>query len=192
MNTRRGRDARRTGLSLALMVLLVATAGTRASAPEAGGPDYQLKGTYLFNFIRLIEWPTVASARGATLPVCVLGGGPMAGVLETMAKTPVKNRRPVVLPVRGAADTRPCEVLFIGHTAAAAIDGIVRALPPGVLTVTEIETDQRVSSVINFVSDNGRIAFDVNAEAAARAQLSVSARLLNVARAVDGRKRRRD
>ena len=189
MKTRLGRGTR---LLLAFIGLLVATFGTKASGREAGVPDYRVKGTYLFNFIRLVEWPTVASARGATLPVCVLGDGPMAGVLEAMAKTPVKNRRLVVLPVRGPADTRPCEVLFISQTAAADIDAIVRAIPPGVLTVSEIETDQRVSSVINFVTDDQRVAFDVNAEAAARAQLSVSARLLNVARAVDGRKRRRD
>jgi YfiR/HmsC-like len=186
MNARRGR------LVLAFVGLLAATVGTKASGLETAVSDYQLKGAYLFNFIRLIEWPTVASARGAMLPVCVLGDSPIAGVLEAMAKTPVKNRKLVVVPVRGAADTRPCEVLFVSQGTAADIEGIVRAIPPGVLTVTEIETDLRVSSVINFVTDNRRIVFDVNAEAASRAQLSISARLLNVARAVDGRKRRRD
>jgi hypothetical protein len=68
----------------------------------------------------------------------------------------------------------------------------VRTITGSVLTVSEIDTDERVGSVINFIVEDDRVGFDVNVQAAARAQLSISARLLSVARSVDGRKRRRD
>jgi hypothetical protein len=81
-------------------------------------------------------------------------------------------------------------VLFVG--AGVEIAEAVRAVGGGVLTVSEIDTDERVDSVINFVVRNQHVAFDVNVDAATRAQLTVGARLLGVARAVDGRRRRKD
>jgi hypothetical protein len=156
-----------------------------------GVSEYQVKGAYVFNFIRLIDWPSSA-ASGTMLPLCVLGESPLTGVLDRMGATPLKGRRTAVRVVPGVSAARGCEVLVIPQAASQDLESVVRALPAGVLTISEIDTDDRVSSVINFVVENDRVSFDVNAEAAGRAQLTVSARLLSVARAVDGRRRRRD
>jgi hypothetical protein len=174
------------------LVAFVASFSLAAAAvTTADVSEHQVKGAYLFNFIRLIDWPAAATAPGP-LPVCVLGESPVAAVLESLAAAPVKGRRLVVRRLASMTDVRACEVLFLSAGASNDLDGVVRALPAGVLTVSEVDTDDRVGTVINFVVENDRVGFDVNVAAASRAQLAVSARLLGVARAVDGRKRRRD
>jgi hypothetical protein len=179
---------RRIPARVALAAALLAAA---AAATAADVSEYQVKGAYLFNFIRLIDWPA-AAAGGGLLPVCVLGESPLTATIESLATAPVKGRRLVVRRLATVADARACEVLFLSERASSDLDGVVRTLPAGVLTVSEVDTDDRVGTVINFVVEDDRVAFDVNVEAASRAQLSVSARLLSVARAVDGRKRRKD
>jgi hypothetical protein len=185
-----GRMAAWGAVLVCALALAVPRAATAVSASDVS--EYQVKGAYLFNFIRLIEWPDAPAVSTPTLPLCVLGESPVVAALDGMATAPVRGRRIVVRRITTIPDARACEVLFLSERASSDLDGVVRALPPGVLTVSEIDTDDRVGSVINFVVEDDRVGFDVNVQAASRAQLAVSARLLSVARAVDGRKRRRD
>lgn len=183
--------------ALASLALMFACSLTVASATPSGAatptpPEYQVKGAYLFNFIRLVEWPLQGVPGGWALPVCVLGDSPIAGALESMAGSPVRGRRLVVRRIDSISDGKACPVLFIPDSAGRDIDTMLKALSGSVLTVSEVNTDDRLDSVINFVVENERVGFDVNVEAATRARLSLSARLLSVARSVDGRKRRRD
>jgi hypothetical protein len=184
--------SRRVMRGLALAAVCVATTCTASGADGRGVSEYQVKGAFLFNFIRLVDWPAPASGNATPLPLCVLGESPIVGPLESLAVTPVKGRRLVVRRLATVSDARDCEVLFISERATTDLDGLVRTITGSVLTVSEIDTDERVGSVINFIVEDDRVGFDVNVQAAARAQLSISARLLSVARSVDGRKRRRD
>jgi hypothetical protein len=60
----------------------------------------------------------------------------------------------------------------------------VRTLAPGSLVVTEWDNALREGSVINFVSVDGQVRFEVSLEAAQRRHLRLSARLLSVAHQV--------
>ena len=83
-------------------------------------------------------------------------------------------------------------MLFLGR-GTPDVDSVAKAAPPGVLTISEADTDVPPPTVINFVTEeNSNVEFDVSMEAATRAHLDISARLLSVAREVDGRKRRKD
>ena len=56
--------------------------------------------------------------------------------------------------------------------------------PSPLLTVTESEEGLERGSMINFVSVEGRVRFDVGLPSAERGNLKISARLLSVARRV--------
>jgi hypothetical protein len=174
-----------------LAVLLAVAGGSLAAAAvPADLSEYQVKGAFLVNFIRLVEWRPARPIAGV-LPVCVLGDSPIAEVLDTLASTPVKGRTLLVRRLTDLQRLASCEVLFIGSSWNE-LDAVARAVPSGVLTVSEIDTDDKVSSVINFIVEEHRVAFDVNLAVAARAHVEPTARLLGVARAVDGRRRRKD
>jgi hypothetical protein len=176
----------------ALACLLAVGLGSGVQAGSRPGSEYHVKAEHLLNFVRLTQWPA-AAGPAAPLPVCVLGESPLASMIQWSAPRSVQNRRVVVRRITAATSDRAgCEVLFITRDAASELEPLLASLPPGVLTVTEIATRDRLPSVINMVLVGDRVAFDVNTEAANRAGLTLSARLLGLARAVDGRQLRRD
>jgi hypothetical protein len=151
--------------------------------------EYRTKGSYLLNFIRLVEWRPPRPIAGV-LPVCVFGESPIAPVLAEMASEPVKGRQVVVERLADLRKANACEVLFITEAKWNEVDAIARTLPSGVLTISEVNTDDMVGSVINFVVENDHIVFDLNLGAAAREHVEPTTRLLALARAVDGHRRK--
>lgn len=185
----------RTALTLALLIALIGgscapvLAATASAAADLS--EYQVKGAFLINFIRLIEWQGVASAGSRPMSLCVLGDSPIVPVLESLVAAPVKGRQVVVRRIATVQNGMACDVLFISDARGNHLDAVIRAVSPGVLTVSEIDTEEPVGAVINFVVENDRVAFDVNLTAASRARIEPTSRLLGVARAVDGHRRRR-
>jgi uncharacterized protein DUF4154 len=180
-------------LVLALVCGLLTNVPSSANERVREAPEYQVKSAFLFSFIRLVDWPlSAAAAARAPLHLCVLGESPIVGELQSRARTPVKGREVVVRRLPDDTDLRGCEVLFISEHVGGDLNAVMRTVPTAVLTVSEIDTSERVESVLNLVVEDRKVVFDVNVDAAKRARLWVSARLLGVARAVDGRKRRHD
>ncbi|MBL8143966.1 MAG: YfiR family protein, partial [Acidobacteria bacterium] len=55
-----------------------------------------VKAAYVFNLIRLIEWPPSAAPGVPDFTIAVLGRGPMLSALSADIGKPVKGRRLVV------------------------------------------------------------------------------------------------
>ena len=166
---------------LSLIVLLAAaTAGVRAQEPSL---EYRVKAAYLYNFVKFVEWPA-ASASGP-LTICVVGGNPFGSVLEETVRGESVGDRP--LAVRNVDEPdESCRVVFV--PAGTAVASALRATR-GTPTLTVGETPRFLSQggIINFVIEGGKVRFDINQEAAARADLKISSRLLRLARATDTR-----
>jgi hypothetical protein len=177
--------------ALVLACTVAAPAIVCAQMRPDSAAEYQVKGAFLVHFIKLTEWPSSRRDGAAKLVVCVLGTSPLAPVLDTL-DTAIKGRQMTVQRLTRAEDASQCEVLFISGQASGDLDSVVHNVPPGVLTVSEIDAEGPVPTVINFVDAEDGVDFDVNRKAASRARLEISSRLLSVARAVDGRMRRKD
>ena len=85
--------------------------------------------------------------------------------------------------VRSAAG---CHVLFI-HRGVRHEPYLREARGQPLLTVGEVPDFLRDGGIVNFVVEDGKVRFDIDREAAARANLAISSRLLRLARsAVSG------
>jgi len=177
-----------------LGILLVLAAVFASVTPGHAGvttiSEYRTKGSYLLNFIRLVEWRPPRPIAGV-LPVCVFGESPIGPILDELASAPIKGRQVVVQRLADARKAGACEVLFITESRWNEIDSIARTVPSGVLTVSEINTDDMVGAVINFVVENDHVVFGVNLNAAAREHIEPTTRLLALARAIDGQRKRK-
>ncbi len=165
------------GLALALPCMACA----RAHQPS----DYQVKAAFLLNFTKFVEWP-VAAFENARSPItiCLLGDDPFEGSLDDLVKgESVGGRKLAVRRIRRAPPPKTCQVLFADRRGEE-IYKIVSSIGAGVLTVGEGDSFLRDGGIIAFVAEGRHIRFDINQKAAADASLSISARLLNVARAV--------
>jgi hypothetical protein len=159
------------------LVLLLLGAG---AAPQAQDVpiEYQVKAAFLYNFVRFVEWPGPSLA--GPLTICVAGRNPLGTFLEDTVRGEIVAGRAIATRVVLEPES-DCHVVFVPMGAAsAAYLRAARNTPT--LTVGESPSFIEMGGIINFVMDGGRVRFEINPQAADRAQLRISSRLLQLAR----------
>jgi hypothetical protein len=111
---------------------------------------------------------------------------PFGRTLDNAMQNGTSNGRPVqVVRATDANALSTCELVFVPGTGTDRIDQAVRAVAQRpVLTVGESQDFLRRGGMIAFVVDGGRVRFDVNLQAASARGLTLSSRLLQVARTI--------
>lgn len=163
-----------------IVVYLYASTGVGAAAVSDASLEYQVKASYIYNFIQFIEWP--ADVFNGQFKICVLGADRFAAVLDALQGESVAGRtiRVARFDQPHAAAAAHCHVVFIGRSADSA--EALQVLPSkGVLTVGEVPGFTAQGGVINLVERHGNIRFQVSVPAAQRAGLTISSRLLQLA-----------
>ncbi len=171
-------------LNLTHLVFIAALLHTLAVEPAAD--EYRVKGAYLLNFVKFVEWPAKAFERPADgLSVCVFGANPFGPGLESAAANMVVGNRAVhVRPIAEPAQAARCQVLFVSASEKRHTRAILEATRAGnVLTVGESEGFLSSGGVINFRLDESKVRIEINAGAAERAGLHISAKLMSLAQA---------
>jgi hypothetical protein len=164
----------------------VAALGASGAAIAQPVQEYELKAAYLYNFALFAEWPAAAFAAPASrFAICVLGQSPFGRSLAALERKPVQSRPIAVRSVPTPAAARDCHVLFVVQPDARRMSEIAAALGDApVLTVADSDHDMRAGAVVTLVPRGARIGFTVDLDAARRARLRISARLLRLAAAV--------
>ena len=177
--------AGRPFLALLLATTVAAAGNARAAEPDA--LELKVKAAFLFNFAKFTTWPPAkAAAADAPLYLCVQGAGPMAAVLQETVRGRGVGGHPIeVLQAAHAGDLRRCHIVYVGAGEDAQIANELTALANnGVLSVHEGTAAQPGGVIRFFLSDGGRVRFEVNTSAATREQLALSSKLLEVAQVV--------
>jgi hypothetical protein len=159
---------------VASVVLLVgATAGAQDVSLE-----YQVKAAYLFNFTKFVDWPDDAFAPGVPLAICVAAPNPFGPALEETIRGELVGER--ALTTRVVREPAGCHVLFVPRgVSATPLLRDARTRP--ILTVGESEDFLRDGGIIKFVMQGGKVRFEISQDAASRAHLRISSRLLRLA-----------
>jgi len=145
-----------------------------------------IKAAFLFNFTKFVEWP--ASDQTQPFRICTVAEPAFGAAVERTIEGETTGGRPIehVTPPNPDA-ARGCHILFVGHLDSDRIErwlGAARGVP--VLLVGESRAAWDRGAHINFVVDANRVKFDVNPSAASRVGLTVSSKLLRVARTIAG------
>jgi hypothetical protein len=167
----------------ALAASLLASAGTAPALAEPV-PEHELKAAFVFNFTVFTEWPQDVLAPGAPIRVCASGAGALAGALNQLVDKVVNGHRiAVVRPL--PANVRSCHVLVLASTDREHWGALRRELAgANVLTVSDDSAISADGAVIGLSVENRRIGFDVDMGAARNARLTLSSKLLRLARSV--------
>jgi len=158
-----------------------------ARAGGQGIEEYQVKAAFLYNFAKFVEWPAPAFKTAQDpIFVCVLGQNPFGKALEEVIRAKSIEGRPVVFrQVTGAEEADACQILFVSSTEGKHFRSLYANLKPaGILTVGETQGFAANGGVINFKLDGGHVRFEINVDAAERAQLHISSKLLSLAQIV--------
>jgi len=149
--------------------------------------EYQLKAAFLFRFTEFVEWPAAAfSTAQSPIRICVLGSDPFRDALDrTVEGQRVHGRNVVPVRMRRIDQVSGCNIVFISRSEAnRAADILMRLRGSPVLTVADMDNFLQLGGTINFVTEGGRIRFDISMGSAQRGQLQLSSKLLRLARTV--------
>jgi hypothetical protein len=170
----------RSGRFLLQCWLVLAALAAAAPARAQNVPlEYRVKAAYLFNFAKFVEWPApTPPSRPFTL--CIARPDPFGGVLADIVRGESINGRPIVTRTIAAPDTG-CDVVFVPRGAQPAPYRRAARTAP-MLTVGDDPHFLDQGGIVQFVIDNNSVRFDISPDAAARAGLQISSRLMRVAR----------
>lgn len=165
-----------------------AAMGSSAADGEGRPLEAQVKAAYLYKFVAHIEWPPGTFPDPATpLTIGVVGAGDIADELGRLRQGRAANDRPVEVRVLKPGDpVRGAQLIFIGSADTAQLRRVLdfyKAAPA--LTISDVPGGMDAGCVINFVTVDKRIRFEISTGNAERHGLKVSARLLAVAQRVD-------
>jgi hypothetical protein len=162
---------------------VVAATGVPAHAEPI--PEYTLKAAFVYNFALFTDWPQSASGEAGPLQLCFSADSVLRPALSDLNDRLVKGRRIIARAVTNFDAIRHCHLLFLdgGDRVrwSAARNGL-RSAP--VLTISDDPEIIRTGALIALYFDNDRIAFDINMPAVREAQLTLSSKLLRLARAM--------
>jgi hypothetical protein len=171
-------------LGLALSLLLVSLP---LPAQNPTTPEYRTKANYLANFPSFVEWPPEALPSGkAPFLVCVFGAFSFGTSLAEITRGAiVHDRRIETRWIRKPQELSSCQILFVSQSEqkrySQALDAVRGRM---VLTVGETPEFLDAGGILSFSTHQETIQFDVNLEAANKAHLKISSRLLALARRV--------
>ena len=134
-----------------------------------------------------MEWPP-ESLPPANIPflVCVFGEFTFGTSLAKITSgTTVQGRRIEIRWIRKSQELPACQILFVSRSEQKKYGQVLDAVRGRmVLTVGETPEFLEAGGIVSFASQPGTIQFDVNLEAANKAHLRISSRLLALARRV--------
>jgi hypothetical protein len=151
--------------------------------------ESELKAAFVYNFAKFVTWPREShSPSGKPLVIGVLGDPELGLTLQRLLQAKTLNGRPLEVAIFGTiGELRITDVLFIHSERKTTLQSALRitaGLP--VLTVGDSDDFAELGGVVQLVTEDRRMRFDINVAAAEQAGLRIQAQLLKLARATPG------
>lgn len=146
--------------------------------------EYQIKAAFLYNFAKFSEWPAQTFPNeNAPIYIGVLGDDPFENNLELTVSGKQINNRPFVIK-RFASGKKIdfCHILFVSRSEKRDWPRILDALKDSAtLTVGDgLEQFCQQGGMVNLIMVGKNVRFEINQQAAERAGLRISSRLLQL------------
>lgn len=146
--------------------------------------ENDVKAAFLFNFTKFVKWPPTAfTGTSDPINVCAAGDAAVMRAVDRAVSGERVDGRPLRFVAQLPDDPASCHVLYVGRGSGdRAVRLALAAATAPVLTVGESPHFLERGGMIAFVVEDRRVRFDIDLRAAERAGLTVSSKLLRVAR----------
>ena len=175
----------RCAVTLSALLALVAVSPRCTTANSVS--EYQVKAAFLLNFAKFIEWPPDALPDIASpITFCVFRHDPFGSDLENAVRGKTINSRELLTRrVKALPDLKACLLVFVSSQENKSLQEILNNLKgSGVLVVGESEEFAERGGGFEFYMEDNKVRFSANLDALQRARLTVSSKLLALARIV--------
>jgi len=158
-------------------------------AINAQQDEYTMKAVFLEHFTRFIDWPESYESGSPADPffIAVIGENPFGSILEQIYRDQkIKNRNVEIISFSSPEDITDCHILFISRSNKEILPEILhRTEKKPILTVSDTQGFAKDGVLINFYMAENKIKFEINERAVQESGLTMSYRLLSLARIVN-------
>lgn len=154
--------------------------------PIVTAEEYALKAAFLYRFTNFVQWPGDSTGQDV-FQICLLGRDPFGSVINELEREMVQGRKINIKRMQRPGEEPDCHLIFISASEIGRRQTLLRVLSKteGVLTVSDMDGFTKAGGVIQFVKVGNRVRFVINVEAADRASLKVSSKLLRLSRPLE-------
>jgi hypothetical protein len=174
-------------IAACVMCATLALPSRAQTVDSSDSSEYLIKAGFTYNFAKLMDWPASTFPQpDSPIVIGILGNDPFGSTLESvLAGKKVNERSFVIKHLKWGTDIKGCNILYVSTSEASHLDEIfhlLKGLP--ILTIGQMPGFARRGGIVNFVIENDKVRFEVNVEAAKQADISISSRLLTLAKIV--------
>ena len=188
-------------LALAFFVTPIAL---KANDDSTVSREYQIKAAFLYNFIKFVDWPEEKSAdSNKPITIGIIGKDPFGNAFDPVEDKDTKTRKVLIkrfktfeeLKKAGEKDKslldreiesmRKCHLLFICSSEEKSVGEITNLVKDhSVLTVGDVKGFLEAGGITNFIVEEQKVRFEINATTAKQAKLQIRSQLLRLAKRV--------
>src|SRR5690606_14970441 len=168
---------------LVVYVLQIALSFGAAAARADELEHYDVKAAYLLKLAAFVDWPSETFPTSTSpLTLCIAGRDPFGSDLYELATKSSAQHRPIAIHrMANVERLGGCHILFMAAETTVVEKALAAASQFPVLTVTEIDSENPgPRGIINFVTHNDRVKFQIDKSGATRSGLTLSAKLLSL------------
>jgi hypothetical protein len=162
--------------------------GEVAHTEPRSSREYLVKAACVYNFAKFVEWPSEAFSEGeSSIVLSILGKDPFGVTLESIRGKPVQSRKLEIRRVDKTEDLQRCHILFVSGSEKENLSEIfLKVSDWPVLTVSDMDGFAHRGGMVNFITIEKKIRFQINVPAAERNGLKISSKLLRLAKIITG------
>jgi len=151
------------------------------SSSLAFSQSYQLHSVFMYSFTRYVQWPD--EYNKGDFEITVLGDSPVTAELRKLAESKkVGDRNIKVNHINSPAEIKKCNILFIPADKSGQLSDILtKVSTSSTLLVTEQPGLGLKGSAINFITKDGKLAFEMNQAVMNKQKLKASNELTRLA-----------
>lgn len=197
--------------AMAVLVIYVVPGLAQAGADSASTHEFKIKAAFIYNFLMFVDgckFQQGAGESGVTDPnndkmilIGVMGKNLFEDAFVALENRRINEKKVTVHYLKGLSELnsqdkkvtihpdiesiRKCDVLFICSSEGQYISDILGPIrTENILTIADTQGFLEKGGIINFLTEEDRVRFDVNTAAAKRAKLAFRAKLLRLAKRV--------
>jgi hypothetical protein len=154
--------------------------GLVASFAEAA-TEADLRAAVIYNIARFVQWP---ATNNANFEICTLGSNAVSESLTALTGKPLNIQQTVIRAIRRDRDLAGCRVLYIipeDTVRMAAISDMLASSHEATLTISDAPSFLALGGMVQLVVVEDRQRFRINQQLAEKANLTINAKLLQLA-----------
>jgi hypothetical protein len=159
--------------------------GSGSAFAQNKAAEFQVKAVFLYNFTQFVDWPESAFDKPeAPFVIGIVGDDPFGNYLDRTVEGEHIGTHPIkVKRCNDLRSTMNCQMLYINSTDKEWVRTILNNVSEkNILTVGDDPYFNNLGGMIRFYTEDNKIKLQINLSRSKEAQLTISSKLLSVAK----------